>query len=112
MTTPADTIAREHEGATGTTTRTVCSYCGVGCGIVVTTETGGAGHPTISRVAGDREHPVNHGRLCTKGATHAELMRAPGRMTTAYVRNERGTPAVPVSIDEAVREAARRLRAV
>ncbi|NYE20129.1 bifunctional nitrate reductase/sulfite reductase flavoprotein subunit alpha [Microbacterium immunditiarum] len=112
MTTPADTIAREHDGATGTATRTVCSYCGVGCGIVVTTEPGGEGHPAISRVAGDRAHPTNHGRLCTKGATHAELMRAPGRMTTAYVRPERGGPAIPASLDAAIREAARRLRAI
>jgi len=112
MTTPADTIAREHDGATGTTTRTVCSYCGVGCGIVVTTETGGSGHPSISRVAGDRAHPTNHGRLCTKGATHTELMRAPGRMTTAYIRPERGAPAVPAPRDTAVREAARRLRSI
>ena len=67
-----------------TTVRTVCSYCGVGCGISVTTAEPEAGHPiSIAKVAGDRAHPTNAGRLCTKGATHAELMLAPGRMTTA-----------------------------
>ncbi len=38
--------------------RTVCSYCGVGCGISVTTSDAGVGHPlTIAKVAGDRAHP-------------------------------------------------------
>ena len=77
--------------------RTVCSYCGVGCGISVTTSDAGPGHPlTIAKVAGDRAHPTNAGRLCTKGATHAELMHAPGRMTSAHVRPARGEPAEPV----------------
>ena len=52
-------------------TRTACSYCGVGCGIEVQTD-----GPVIARVSGDKLHPTNRGRLCTKGATHAELMAA------------------------------------
>ncbi|MFB7891347.1 molybdopterin-dependent oxidoreductase [Microbacterium sp. NPDC056044] len=93
--------------------RTVCSYCGVGCGISVTTADAGAGHPlAIAKVAGDRAHPTNAGRLCTKGATHAELMQAPGRMTTAHVRPARGEPAVPVPLTDAVRDAAAGLRAI
>ena len=93
--------------------RTVCSYCGVGCGISVTTSDAGAGHPlAIAKVAGDRAHPTNAGRLCTKGATHAELMQAPGRMTTAHVRPSRGEPAAPVPVSDAVTDAAARLRAI
>lgn len=93
--------------------RTVCSYCGVGCGISVTTSDAGAGHPlAIAKVAGDRAHPTNAGRLCTKGATHAELMQAPGRMTTAHVRPARGEPAAPVPVADAVADAAARLRAI
>ncbi|WP_374974560.1 molybdopterin-dependent oxidoreductase [Microbacterium trichothecenolyticum] len=93
--------------------RTVCSYCGVGCGISVTTADGGAGNPlAIAKVAGDRAHPTNAGRLCTKGATHAELMQAPGRMTSAHVRASRGEPAAPVPVADAVTDAAARLRAI
>ena len=93
--------------------RTVCSYCGVGCGISVTTSDAGAGHPlTIAKVAGDRAHPTNAGRLCTKGATHAELMHAPGRMATAHVRPARGEPAEPIALADAVTDAATRLRAI
>ncbi|PRC50743.1 hypothetical protein C6A85_67795, partial [Mycobacterium sp. ITM-2017-0098] len=57
--------------------RTACSYCGVGCGISVETRTDPAtGAPVIARVSGDKLHPTNFGRLCTKGATHAEMMAA------------------------------------
>lgn len=94
------------------TTRTACSYCGVGCGIVVETGTDEHGAPVIAKVQGDKLHPVNAGRLCTKGATHAELMRAPGRMGTAYRRPERGQSPTPVPVDDAVREAAARLTAI
>lgn len=93
------------------TARTACSYCGVGCGITVSTADN-AGKPVIAKVSGDKLHPANAGRLCTKGATHAELMRTPGRMETAYRRFERGQVPVPFPIDEAVHEAAARLRAI
>lgn len=93
-------------------TRAVCSYCGVGCGIVVTTAGDPESLPIISKVAGDKAHPSNSGRLCTKGATHTELMAAPGRMTTAYVRPTREDHPVPTSVDTAVDEAARRLRVI
>ncbi|MEU1207753.1 bifunctional nitrate reductase/sulfite reductase flavoprotein subunit alpha [Nocardia sp. NPDC005825] len=95
-----------------TSTRTACSYCGVGCGITVETEIGPLGLPVIAKVKGDKDHPVNAGRLCTKGNTHAELMAAPGRMETAYRRPERGQPPVPMPVDEAVHEAAQRLRVI
>ena len=69
-------------------TRTACSYCGVGCGIEVQTTTDpDAGRPVIARVSGDKLHPTNFGRLCTKGATHAEMMRADdGRLKSALLR--------------------------
>ncbi|WP_068052912.1 bifunctional nitrate reductase/sulfite reductase flavoprotein subunit alpha [Nocardia xishanensis] len=92
--------------------RTACSYCGVGCGITVETKRGAGGSPVIAKVSGDKLHPSNAGRLCTKGATHAELMQTPGRMTTAYRRPERGQEPTPVTVDAAVREAADRLRAI
>lgn len=93
------------------TVRTQCSYCGVGCGITVATGVE-AGLPVIAKVAGDKLHPANAGRLCTKGATHAELMRADGRMSTALRRPARDREPEPVPVDDAVAEAAARLRAV
>ncbi|RDH75920.1 molybdopterin oxidoreductase [Mycolicibacterium moriokaense] len=96
-----------------TVTRTACSYCGVGCGIEVATTTGAGSSPVIARVTGDKLHPANFGRLCTKGATHAEMMAAAdGRLTSASVRTSRGDQPAPTPVDEALAEAGRRLRAI
>jgi sulfite reductase (NADPH) flavoprotein alpha-component len=89
------------------TVRTVCSYCGVGCGIVLTVRDG-----RVASVAGDKDHPANRGRLCTKGATSHEMLAAPGRLTTALVRTDRESPAEPTDVDQAITLAASRLRAV
>ncbi|MDA2890455.1 bifunctional nitrate reductase/sulfite reductase flavoprotein subunit alpha [Mycolicibacterium sp. BiH015] len=95
-------------------TRTACSYCGVGCGISVETRTDPAsGVPVIARVSGDKLHPTNVGRLCTKGATHAEMMAAAdGRLTTALLRPSRDAEPVAVDVEEALAEAGARLRAI
>src|ERR1700754_2887699 len=95
-------------------TRTACSYCGVGCGIRVETATDpDSGRPVIARVSGDKLHPANYGRLCTKGATHAEMMAADdGRLKSALLRPARGDEPVPTPVDDAVAEAGRRLRTI
>ncbi|GAA3057084.1 bifunctional nitrate reductase/sulfite reductase flavoprotein subunit alpha [Streptomyces glomeratus] len=92
--------------------RTVCSYCGVGCGIVLDVATGADGRRRVVKASGDKEHPANRGRLCTKGATTADLLAAPGRLTTALVRADRGEEPSPASVDAAVRTTARRLREI
>ena len=48
-------------------TKTTCPYCGVGCGVVVRTQAG-----TIIEVKGDKTHPANLGKLCSKGSKLAE----------------------------------------
>ena len=45
-------------------TPTTCCYCGVGCGVIVTSDGG-----RITGVRGDPDHPANFGRIGTKGAT-------------------------------------------
>jgi assimilatory nitrate reductase catalytic subunit len=50
---------------------TTCPYCGVGCGLVVSPN---------RTIAGDPEHPANHGRLCSKGAALAETLNDAGRL--------------------------------
>ncbi|AOR30047.1 hypothetical protein BFF78_02250 [Streptomyces fodineus] len=97
----------------GTTkVRTVCSYCGVGCGLVLDVGTGPDGRRTVVKASGDKEHPANFGRLCTKGATTADMLAAPGRLTTALVRPDRGEEPQPAPLAAAVTETARRLRTI
>jgi NADPH-dependent sulfite reductase flavoprotein alpha-component len=70
------------------------------------------GRRTVLRATGDKSHPANFGRLCTKGATTADMLAAPGRLTTALVRDDRGDEPVPAPVSDAIAETARRLRAI
>ncbi|KPC78060.1 molybdopterin-dependent oxidoreductase [Streptomyces sp. NRRL S-4] len=92
--------------------RTVCSYCGVGCGMVLDIGRGPDGRRTVLKATGDKTHPANGGRLCTKGATSAEMLAAPGRLTAPLLRADRSEEPAPLPMEEAVGETARRLRAI
>ncbi|WP_437884316.1 molybdopterin-dependent oxidoreductase [Pseudomonas sp. LRF_L74] len=87
--------------------RSVCPYCGVGCGIVLQVEDG-----RVVKVAGDKAHPSNAGRLCTKGSSCAVPLNDAGRMTHAYLRNERGRDPVQAPMAQAISSSATRLRAI
>lgn len=99
--------------STNDAVNTVCAYCGVGCGMVlqVTTDPE-SGRRHITKSVGNKEHPANFGRLCTKGATTSDLLSAPGRMESAYVRADRGEPIEAVEMDRAITACANRLRAI
>lgn len=90
----------------------MCSYCGVGCGMVLDVATGPDGRRRVLKAVGDREHPANRGRLCTKGATSADMLAAPGRLTSARLRAERGGPLAETDLDTAIDHVAGRLRAI
>ncbi|MFE0648413.1 molybdopterin-dependent oxidoreductase [Streptomyces sp. NPDC059534] len=93
--------------------RTVCSYCGVGCGIVLdVARDPETGLRRAVRSSGDKAHPTNSGRLCTKGSTSADMMAAGGRARTALVRAERGGELDETDVDAAVTAVAGRLRAI
>ncbi|MER6411330.1 molybdopterin-dependent oxidoreductase [Streptomyces humidus] len=98
--------------ATETKVRTVCSYCGVGCGMVLDIGFGPDGRRTVLKASGDKRHPANSGRLCTKGATTADMLAAPGRLSTALVRSDRGAEPEPAPVQAAIAETARRLRKI
>jgi sulfite reductase (NADPH) flavoprotein alpha-component len=95
-----------------TKVKSVCPYCGVGCGIVMEVQ----GHLTkdqkVIKVYGDKQHPTNFGRLCTKGSTCIQAIADSGRLEYAYVRQQRGQESVRTGIDAAIKETARRLRAI
>lgn len=90
-----------------TQVKSVCPYCGVGCGIVMEVE-----NQKVIKVYGDKQHPTNFGRLCTKGNTCIQAIADSGRLEYAYVRPARGEESVRTSMDAAIKETARRLRAI
>jgi assimilatory nitrate reductase catalytic subunit len=65
---------------------TTCPYCGVGCGVVATPD--GAGGAAI---AGDKSHPANFGRLCSKGAALGETLGLETRLLHPMVDGARAT---------------------
>ena len=91
----------------------MCAYCGVGCGMVlqITTDPE-SGRRHVAKSIGHKSHPANFGRLCTKGATTADMLAAPGRVESAYLRTDRGEPLEPVDDDTAITRCAKRLRAI
>jgi len=95
------------------TVHSMCAYCGVGCGMVlqITTDPE-SGRRHITNSVGQKSHPANFGRLCTKGKTTADLLAAPGRAESAYLRTDRGQSLEPVQTDDAITQCAKRLRAV
>jgi assimilatory nitrate reductase catalytic subunit len=89
--------------ATTRETRSVCCYCGTGCGVIIEHRDG-----AISGVRGDPEHPANFGRLCTKGATLHLSAGAGGRALHPELRARRDAPRRRVGWDEALDTAATR----
>jgi anaerobic selenocysteine-containing dehydrogenase len=71
-------------GATDTTT--VCPFCGVGCGQVVSTRSG-----KVVNIEGDPGHPISEGTLCSKGAAAIQVVNNPRRLQKVLYRAPRGT---------------------
>ena len=70
-------------GATETTT--VCPFCGVGCGQVVSTRDG-----HVINIEGDAAHPISEGTLCSKGAAAIQVVNNPRRLQKVLYRAPRG----------------------
>jgi sulfite reductase (NADPH) flavoprotein alpha-component len=106
-------VAKEPHGARGDNVNSMCAYCGVGCGMVlqVTTDPQ-SDRRHVTKSVGNKSHPANFGRLCTKGATTADMLAAPGRIDSAHLRADRGEPHEPIAMDKAITQCATRLRAI
>jgi sulfite reductase (NADPH) flavoprotein alpha-component len=63
----------------------------------------------VVKIAGDREHPSNFGRLCTKGQSAHVALRKSGRLEGAFVRHARGQDPAPLPMAQAISTTAARL---
>ncbi|GAL61999.1 assimilatory nitrate reductase large subunit [Algibacter lectus] len=82
--------------------KTTCSYCGVGCGIIVKKDSNGK-----VLVEGDKDHPVNKGMLCSKGMNlHYVANDVSDRILYPEMRWSRSHPRERVSWDEGLDRAA------
>lgn len=55
--------------------KTTCAYCGVGCGVEARPKSNGE-----LEVRGDKQHPSNFGKLCTKGIALGDTVIHDGRL--------------------------------
>jgi formate dehydrogenase major subunit len=61
--------------------RSICPYCGVGCGQLAYHKDG-----KLISIEGDPESPISRGHLCPKGADTFELHTHPGRLKKVKYR--------------------------
>ncbi len=85
--------------------RTLCPYCGTGCGLIVRAEGN-----RLAAVEGDPIHPVSHGRTCRKPLELAAAVHAVDRATTPLWREDRDSRFVPTGWPDAFERLAARLR--
>src|SRR5437764_11950067 len=61
--------------------RSICPYCGVGCGQLIFHKDG-----KLISIEGDPASPISRGRLCPKGADSYELLTHAGRLKKVRYR--------------------------
>ena len=84
---------------------TVCTFCGVGCGIYLE-----AGDNRISGAYPSMSHPTNQGKICLRGWNVHEVASSPDRLKAPLLRKD--GQLVEVSWEEALEYVARRLREI
>jgi len=77
--------------------RSVCPYCGVGCGQLVYHRGG-----KLVSIEGDPASPISRGRLCPKGAASFELLTHPGRATQVLYRRPRSRAWEHIALEQAM----------
>ena len=90
-------------GATHTTT--VCPFCGVGCGQVVSTR-----NEKVIHIEGDPGHPISEGTLCSKGASAIQVVNNSRRLQKVLYRAPGGVKWEEKSWDWALERIAARVK--
>ena len=90
-------------------TTTICPYCSVSCGLIVSTDTKAG---KIINIEGDPDHPINEGALCAKGASLFQTTAAnPSRLTKVLYRAPNSDKWEEKPWDWAITEIAKRVKA-
>lgn len=88
-----------------TESTTICPYCGVGCGLIVSTM-----DRSVINVEGDVDHPVNKGSLCCKGQSLYQVATSDRRMKKVLYRAPRSSRWEEKSWDWAINRIADRVK--
>jgi formate dehydrogenase major subunit len=93
----ARTHALQPHHAGASVTRSICPYCGVGCGQLVYHR----GNALVS-IEGDPGSPISAGHLCPKGAASYELVTHANRLTRVKYRAPHATAWQEIGLDTAM----------
>ena len=95
---------RQFKLARTTETRNTCTYCSVGCGLIMYTLGDGAKNVrgSIIHIEGDPDHPVSRGSLCPKGAGILDYVKSPNLLRYPEVREPGTNEWKRLSWDEAL----------
>ncbi len=94
---------------TAKNTSSICPYCSVGCGLIVSTDpkTG-----KVINIEGDSDHPINEGSLCSKGSSVFQTTaNNPSRLTKVLYRAPYSDKWEEKSWDWAITEIAKKAKA-
>ena len=86
-------------------TTTICPYCAVGCGQIVSVSNG-----TVINIEGDPDHPINEGSLCSKGSALFQVANNELRLKKVKYRAPGSTYWEEKSWDWAVDRISRRIK--
>ena len=96
-----------------TETRNTCTYCAVGCGIILYSKGNLAKgeKAEITHIEGDSDHPTNRGTLCPKGAALLDMVHSEGRLKQPMLRKPGSDKFEPISWDAAFDKIAKAMKA-
>ena len=83
----------------------ICPYCAVGCGQLVSVRDG-----RITNIEGDPASPISRGRLCPKGSATFQLVTGSHRETGVLYRRPGGTSWEPLALEDAMDMVAARVK--
>src|SRR5512133_611416 len=83
----------------------VCPYCAVGCGQIITVADG-----KIIDIQGNADSPINQGTLCPKGAATFQLGNNPNRWTKAKYRAPNSDHWEDISLEDAMNKIAQKYK--
>lgn len=84
----------------------VCPYCAVGCGTIISVRDG-----QVVNIEGNPDSFINRGTLCPKGAATFQLAVNPLRSTKALYRRPGGADWEPIELERAMDMIAERVKA-
>lgn len=104
---------REYKLLRSKETRNTCTYCSVGCGLLMYSMGDGAmnAKSAIFHIEGDPDHPVNRGALCPKGAGLLDYIHSNSRLRYPEYRAPGSDKWQRISWDDAFERIARLMKA-